>query len=216
MYYYLEKKQTKVPDEGVTQHYDVMKEMGDCYASVGDYTRARQCYEKAVRLMPDEAGPYVGLGVVAFQQGRKDLAEDYFRKAARLDASNSRALCGLGMVLQDDGAYEESFDMYLTSLEHDPDNLTALLGLFQVSCRMGTFARVIDYLNQYLERHPADAAVLLCLATLHLRDGRLVKARQLLRDIQVIEPENSDAANLLEEVDRAIEEARQLKCEPAL
>ncbi|NQT01866.1 MAG: tetratricopeptide repeat protein, partial [Planctomycetes bacterium] len=42
-----------------TQHYEVLQEMGDCYASVGNYTQAQQYYEKAAVLSPDEAGPYV-------------------------------------------------------------------------------------------------------------------------------------------------------------
>jgi len=33
-------KETKIPDDGVTQRYDVVKELGDCYASVGDHDQA--------------------------------------------------------------------------------------------------------------------------------------------------------------------------------
>ncbi len=59
-------KETKIPDTGWTQHYDVVKELGDCYASVGNFREAQKCYEKAASLAPDEAGPYIGIGVIAF------------------------------------------------------------------------------------------------------------------------------------------------------
>ena len=45
--------------------YETLQELGNCYASVGQYAQAQTCYEKTAILGPDEPGPYVGLGVVA-------------------------------------------------------------------------------------------------------------------------------------------------------
>ena len=67
--------------QNTTQRYEVLQELGDCYASVGSCEQARRCYEKAASLGPDESGPYVGLGVVALQQGLLDDAEIAFRVA---------------------------------------------------------------------------------------------------------------------------------------
>ena len=61
--------QTPIPDLGWTQHYDIIKELADCYAGVGDFKSALHYYDKAANLGPDEPGPYVGMGVVALQQG---------------------------------------------------------------------------------------------------------------------------------------------------
>ncbi len=213
MYYYLDQQETRIPDEGATQHFDVMREMGDCYAQVGDYLQARRCYEKAIDLLPDKPEPYVGLGVVAFQNEDLVRAQRFFDRALELDDKCSRAFCGLGMIHQQQQDYARACEMYLRSLTENSDDLTALLGLFQVSCQMGTFDRVIYYLEQYLHRHPADSAVMLCLATLHLRQGRPENAQKLLADLVLLEPDNEDAVNLLEEVDRAVEEKKQLKCE---
>ncbi len=44
------------------QHYEALRELGDCYTSVGKYSQAQHCYEKAATLGPDEPGPYIGLG----------------------------------------------------------------------------------------------------------------------------------------------------------
>jgi len=77
-----------------TQHYEVLREMGDCYTSVGDYSQAQRCYEKAASLGPDEPGPYVGLGVAALQKEELDEAEIAFRVACRLDANCAKAYAG--------------------------------------------------------------------------------------------------------------------------
>lgn len=206
----LTKQNTIIPEAGLKQHYDVLKELGDCYASVGKYEQAKQCYEKAANLAPDEPGPYIGLAVVALQQDLPEEAETAFKVARRLNNNCAEAYCGLGMVYQRRADYEQAFEMYLKCLERDTDNLTALLGLFQTSCQMGSFSKVIHYLQTYLDMHPGDTAVMFCLATLYLKEGRYWPAKRILSDVLVLEPANKDAVNLLEEVEHKLSQAKQV------
>ena len=191
-----------VVEEGLDQHYEVLKELGDCHASLGNHDRARQCYEEAAVLAPEKAGPAVGLGVVELQSDNPDAAERAFRRAVAIDPDSAEAYGGLAMVAQRRGRYPEAFDLYMACLDKDADNLVALLGLFQTSCQMGSFGRVIGYLEAYLGRHPGDTSVLYCLATLQARDGRLDDARRALEQILALEPDSPEAADLLEEVRR--------------
>jgi tetratricopeptide (TPR) repeat protein len=191
-----------------TQHYEVLRELGDCYTSVGDYSQAHRCYEKAASLGPDEPGPYVGLGVAALQRGELEDAEVAFRVACRLDPDCAKAYAGMAMVAQQRGEYPESFDLYMKSLELDTDNITALLGLFQVSCEMGSFAKVIYYLEIYLEMHPGDTSVMFALSALYLKDGQVEQSRDMLLSLLSLEPANRDAANLLEEVEHSLAGAK--------
>lgn len=191
-----------------TQHYDVLRELGDCYTSVGDYGQAQRCYEKAASLGPDEPGPYIGLGVAALQTGKLDDAEIAFRVACRLDPKCAKAYAGLAMVAQQQQDFPQAFDLYMKSLELDTDSITALLGLFQVSCEMGSFAKVIHYLEVYLEMHPGDPSVMYALAALYLKDGRPQQAKGVLQNLLTLEPANHDAANLLEEAEHVLAEAR--------
>jgi tetratricopeptide (TPR) repeat protein len=197
-------RQSAVPDQGWSQHYDVLQELGDCLAAVGQIEQAQECYERAAVLAPDEAGPYLGSGVIALQEDRIEDADIAFRVALRLDGKNSRAMAGLAMVAQRQNQSQKAFDWYLKSLELDSDNLTSLLGLFQVSCQMGSFSRVIDYLQTYLNLHPGDTAVMFCLATLYQREKLYDLAKRLLQDILVLEPEHKDARNLLEETENRL------------
>ena len=190
--------------ENTTQRYEVLRELGDCYASVGSCEQAQRCYEKAATLGPDEADPYIGLGVVALQQGLLDDAEIAFRVGCRLEPASSKAFAGLAMVAQERDDYKQAFEMYLRCLELDTDNLTALLGLFQTSSKMGTFAQVIHYLEVYLDMHPGDGSVMFSLAALYVKEGRLAEAGMLLKDILALDAENVDARDLLEEVEHGL------------
>jgi tetratricopeptide (TPR) repeat protein len=192
-----------------TQHYEVLMELGDCHTSVGDYPEAQQCYEKAAVLYPDEAGPYVGLGVVALQKNLIDYALTAFKVACRLDNNSAKAYAGLGMVAQQRGDYKRAFDMFLKSLEMDTNNMIGLLGLFQTSCQMGSFEKVTYYLETYLNMHPGDVSVMYPLAALYMKDGKLKDSRKVLLDILTLDSNHKDAANLLEEVEHNIAQVRQ-------
>lgn len=192
-----------------TQHYEVLQELGDCYTSVGNYTQAQQYYEKAAVLSPDEAGPYVGLGVVALQENLLDDAEIAFRVACRLDANCAKAYAGFAMVAQERADYKRAFEMYLKSLELDTDNLIALLGLFQASCQMGSFAQVTHYLEMYLNMHPGDISVMFPLAALYMKDGRFEESKRTLLDLLSLDENHKDAANLLEEAEHSLAQAKQ-------
>jgi Flp pilus assembly protein TadD len=193
------------------QHYEVLRELGDCYTSVGNYPQAQRCYERAASLGPDEPGPYVGLGVAALQRSELDNAEIAFRVACRLDPECAKAYTGMAMVAQQRRELQPAFDLYMKSLELDTDNITALLGLFQVSCEMGSFARVIHYLEVYLEMHPGDTSVMFALAALYLKDGRPEQAKDMLVGLLALEPANRDGAGLLEEVEHTLERARRAR-----
>lgn len=191
-------------EEGLTQHYEVLKDLGDCYATLAQYDRARHCYSEAAALAPQEAGPYVGLGVIAIQNGQLDHALQAFGQARDLNPSCSEAYGGMAMVHHQRENYPAAFDLYLRCLELNSDNLIALLGLFQTSCQMGTFGKIIRYLELYLDRHPGDTSVLFCLATLYARDGKLEQARQMLLTVLTLEPDKPEALNLLNEVHRKL------------
>jgi len=192
-----------------TQHYEVLMELGDCNTSVGDYNEAQQCYEKAAVLCPDEAGPYVGLGVVALQKNLIDDAQTAFKVACRLDNKSAKAYAGLGMVAQQRGDYKSAFDMFLKSLDMDTNNMISLLGLFQTSCQMGSFEKVTYYLETYLNMHPGDVSVMYPLAALYMKDGKFEDSRKILLDILTLDCNHKDAANLLEELEHNMAQARQ-------
>jgi tetratricopeptide (TPR) repeat protein len=187
------------------QHFEVLEELGNSYATLGQYERAEDCYTAAALLEPHRAGPFIGLGVVALQLRRLADAHAAFQTAALRESDSAEAYGGLAMVKQQQGDFAGAFDMHLKCLQLDADNLVALLGLFQTSCQMGTFAKVIHYLEVYLQRHPGDAAVLFCLATLYAREGQLETARQCLLSVLALEPDKQEAANLLQEVHKQLD-----------
>ena len=101
--------------------------------------------------------------------------------------------------------------MYLKCLELDTDHLTALLGLFQASCQMGSFEKVIHYLQVYLDMHKDDSSVMFSLAALYVKEGQFKQSKEMLLKILELNPQNQDAENLLEEVERDLSQTKKTK-----
>ncbi len=203
--------QKETEQQNSTQYYEVIQELADCYVSVGNFPQAKRYYEKAADLSPDEAGPYVGLGIIALQENLLDDAETAFKVACRLNRNCAKAYAGMGLIAQHKTDYKNAFEWFLKCLELDTDNLTALLGLFQTSCQMGSFEKVTHYLNVYLDMHPGDTSVMFPLAALYFKDGKLEQARTVLMDLLALDAEHKDATNLLEEVEHNLTRQKQME-----
>jgi tetratricopeptide (TPR) repeat protein len=180
------------------QHYEVLRELGECYASVGDFRQAQCCYEKAVELGPHESGHHVGLGVLALQRNCLDDAEAAFQTACSVDPNCAKAYGGLAMVAQQRRDFSRAFDLYVKSLELDSDNVTLLLGLVQVSSKIDSFEQAIRALEVSLQMHPGDVSMMYTLAVSYLKAGRPDLCRDTLLNLLALDPDNVDAANLLE------------------
>ncbi len=181
-----------------TQHYEVLTELGDCYTSVGNYSQAHRCYEMAALLAPDEPRPYVGLGVGALQKGSLEDAEIAFRVACRLDPRCARAYAGLAMVAQQRRDSAGACDLYIKALDLENNNIAVLVGFYQVSCERKSFEHVIRYLDAYLQVHPGETQVMFVLAMSYQKTGQTELCKSTLLNLLAIDPNNSDAAHLLQ------------------
>ena len=201
--------------DGHYQHYNIIKELADCYAISGQLEQAADHYKLAAELAEDKPDPHVGLGTVAIQAGMFEQAEDEFKRARRIDPSCAEAYGGLAMVYQRIRDYPAAIEMYLKCMELDTDNLVALLGLFQTSCKLGTFEKIIHYLEIYLNKHPGDTAVMFCLASLYAREDRLEDAREILLNLLALEPDKSQAVELLEQIRLSTEQSAAMEVQLA-
>jgi tetratricopeptide (TPR) repeat protein len=80
-----------------------------------DFSRARESFESVLRINPEESGPYLRLGYLAFLRGDFSTALGHFETAARFGAPEGGFMAGA--VLYHRGEYEESSRHFLKVLE---------------------------------------------------------------------------------------------------
>jgi Flp pilus assembly protein TadD len=183
-----------------TQHYEVLKELGDCHAAAGDFDRARQCYLQAAQFEAASPAHHIGLGVVAMLEGKGPEARQAFETAGKCPAAGAEAWWGLAMVHQLAAEHPQACAAFVKSLELKNDHAQALAGLIR-SCReTGDFAPAERFVPPYLDRHPGDTVALTCQGELQIRQGQVDLARQTILNVLTLDPQNAQAAEMLKAV----------------
>ena len=147
---------------------------------------------------PDEPSPYVGLGVGAIQKGSLEDAEIAFRVACRLDPKCARAYAGLAMVAQQRRDFSGALISTPNRSNLDDNHIVVLLGFFQVSCETRSFQQVICHLEKYLQSHPGETRAMFALAVSYQKTGQTEMCKSTLLNLLALDPNNSDAASLLQ------------------
>ncbi len=76
---------------------------------------------------------------------------------------------------------------------------------------MGSFEKVTHYLDLYLNMHPGDTSVMFPLAALYMKDGKFEESKNILLNLLSLDENHKDAANLLEEVEHNLAQAKQIQ-----
>ena len=97
--------------------------LGWTYSHMGEYRRAIEEAEKAIRIDPDFGNPYNDIGVYLMEQGKDDEAVPYLERAMRA----KRYCCyqfphfNLGRIYLKKGMFEQARREFQRSLAIDPD-----------------------------------------------------------------------------------------------
>lgn len=107
--------------------YRLWQTRGVVYTLMGNPLKAESEYRKAVGLAPEEAGPWVALGICYMDQNRSQQAAQIFRQAIAAELRDVRLNYYLADVLFRDGmtadapAWQEAMDLTNASIRLDPD-----------------------------------------------------------------------------------------------
>ncbi|MBF0480208.1 MAG: tetratricopeptide repeat protein [Desulfovibrionaceae bacterium] len=181
--------------------YEINKELGECYLFMGDMDKAEEYYTKAASSNGVHPDPYLGLATIAVQRGELDKALGLYRKAAAIEPGD-KALAGIGLIELENGAHESAFANFGGALDKNPENIIALFGLIRLGYVLERLGEVIPRLRDYLSLDPLKHDIRFSLAGCLVAAGNAGEAKTHLERILEHEPENKDAANLLDAIVR--------------
>jgi len=149
---------------------------------------ALQGLDEALRADPNYAPAHNMLGLVYGDLREDAKAEASFKRAIALQRNYSEAHNNYGWFLCQRGRYDDSlaqFELALTNpLYATPERALTNAGL--CSLQKGDLKAAEDYLQRALRRVPNQPTALLALADLHARQGRLLSARNLLKQAAAV------------------------------
>jgi D-alanyl-D-alanine-carboxypeptidase/D-alanyl-D-alanine-endopeptidase len=122
----------------------------------GDYDRAIQNYDEAIRLDPKSADAFAGRGSAYLLKGDYDLAIQDYNEAIRLNPKAASALNGRGASYFAKGDYNRAIQDYNEAIRLDPRTPRALLNRGLVNLYAGHFSDAQQDFSQNLRLDKTD------------------------------------------------------------
>lgn len=107
----------------------VFNNLAVCEWNLKNYSAAVSAWEKAAKVDPSFADPYVHLGQLALKSGDYAKAEQMYRKLVDLDSKDLNSTIMLGVALRGKGDFVNAEKVYLRALELDHNQADALFAV---------------------------------------------------------------------------------------
>ena len=146
---------------------------------------------KAIKLSPDAAPPYVTLARIAAVGGHNAVAMDMAQKAMSLDHSNADAYRAEAEALYAEGRHPEAIDAMQKAADLAPDDwrFPNNLGLYLMSA--GQLAKASDEFKRSIELAPDNAVGYFNLGLVDLKLNKLDEAKDDIQKSLAVEPQAS-------------------------
>jgi tetratricopeptide (TPR) repeat protein len=186
------------------------------FAQAADHMAARRwpaaaaAWQLLLRLDPERAEVWDGLGSVAHHTDRHTEAERLFRRAAELRPENANYHDHLGVALRALGRFDEAVAQYEKALEIQPERASTLNNLGNALLEAGQAESAAEMLRRAVALAPGSASFHLNLARALVRCQRLGEAIEQLELVRgsttdpQIEIERGHVLTMIERWEEAI------------
>lgn len=167
--------------------------IGNAFKVLGDTTKAKEAYLKAISSDENAFYAYNGLGLLLREQGKADEAMEAFQKAIDIAPMIADSYANLATSLRAEGRFDEAMPLYEKALSLD-DNNPAIYHSMGIALEL--LGREEDAFNAYkkaLELNQDFPEALAHLAGIYMQKKEWKEAEKLLRKAVDLDPEMEDA-----------------------
>lgn len=137
---------------------EVYTAIGRLRASTGDLDAARDAYQTALDLNPQDVTALVGMSNVFQQRQKIEDAEELLNRAIELQPGNWRLINSLAVLEFDSGAYADAAEQWQRVVFLNPGNHVLLSNLGSAQILAGDFEAARETIETALELQATDAA----------------------------------------------------------
>ena len=163
----------------------------------GNFAKAIELYEKALKLLPEFAEAEYQRGNAYLSLGKRGYAETAFRHAVVVRPEWTLALAALGTLLERRGEYAEAEKFLTKATSLDGSNFPAYSGLVELRLKTNASAdelrSLLEKLTVFSSKANVTAAVFASKASLENALGDIPAAKKSIAKALEIEPNNKTA-----------------------
>lgn len=126
------------------------------YHNTKRFDLARQDYDAAIGLTPENEELFVARANIAFRGGRQEEGVSFLQKALALNPSNGHALRTIGAKLETSGHREQANRYYAMALAADPKDAYALIFRSRNNTEQRQFDEALKDADVLVSMPPAD------------------------------------------------------------
>lgn len=167
--------------------------MGRAYSAVGDFPRAIQAYQDALKTRKDYHEAWYNLGLVHLRQKREEDAIQAFKAAVEHSPSFQNAWFNLAVAYARAGNEAESIKAYKKVIDINPGHKQARLNLAVRYARGGQLPEAIRLYKEVLEQDESYSFAWLNLGIAHYKAGDNEAAAEALGRAMELEPNDLKA-----------------------
>ena len=164
--------------------------LGKAYVALRDYSRANECYAKAVALNPQLAEAWYGLGVTD-----RSLAEQMLNHAARQSEAKSEA-----SKSQVQSLLNKAVEALTRAAELDPDSARTHLLMAESLSDAGKLVEAVPEYQAAMKLDPALDAAYLGLASEYWKQRQFDQALPLLKHVLAKSPNDPEANAMMADI----------------
>lgn len=182
-------KAVKHRESSHTAHAD----LGLAYLQGNRLTEAKQQFEEAVRIAPDQWSHHCDLGIVLAKLGDDKQAEAELKRATEMAPGIPEPHEELAEFYLDRNRNEEADELYDLISERFPDSLSGELGKIALLNRQGKFAEAIERAKFLSAGHSDDWRVMLAMGASLNASGAAADALAPLERAITLRPQSAEA-----------------------
>lgn len=172
--------------------FETQTRLGVFLAENGRIAEARECFEAAVKLRPEDWQALAILGRLLAAESKYPEAIARFEAAYKLQPNNAQVVVGLANALFDAQRYEDAQKWYEKALTLTPKDVNVItdLGLTYYFRRPQQLDKAMAYFKQSLSIDPNHTLTLQNYAVALLDANRPEEARPLVAKLEQLAPRN--------------------------
>jgi predicted O-linked N-acetylglucosamine transferase (SPINDLY family) len=163
----------------------------------GQFGAAEHAYQQLLQLDPGHAEALARLGLLALNNGRPALAEEYLRRAAAAQPADAGHRNNLGVALDSQGRFAEAEAAYREATRLRPDYADAHHNRGNALRRLGRFAEAEAAYRDAVRLQPDSPEAHNSLGTVLACQGRHAEAAACYQQALRIHPDHAGAHNNL-------------------
>ncbi|MCS7079767.1 MAG: tetratricopeptide repeat protein [Chloracidobacterium sp.] len=172
--------------------FETQTRLGVFLAENGRIAEARECFEAAVKLRPDDWQALAILGRLLAAEAKYSEAVARFEAAYKLQPNNAQIVVGLANALFDAKRYEDAQKWYEKALTLTPKDVNVItdLGLTYYFRRPQQLDKAMAYFKQSLSIDPNHILTIQNYAVALLDANRIEEAKPLVAKLEQLAPQN--------------------------